>query len=68
MTELLSRPDAWIAFATLTVLELVLGIDNIVFISVLVDKLAVEAASWRAAWACSLRCSCASPSCFCCRG
>jgi predicted tellurium resistance membrane protein TerC len=42
MTELLSDPGAWIAFGTLTVLELVLGIDNIVFISVLVDKLAPE--------------------------
>ncbi len=39
MIELLSNPQMWIAFATLTVLELVLGIDNIVFISVLVDKL-----------------------------
>jgi predicted tellurium resistance membrane protein TerC len=34
----ISRPDAWIAFATLTVLELVLGIDNIVFISILAEK------------------------------
>jgi predicted tellurium resistance membrane protein TerC len=40
--ELLTDPQAWIAFATLTVLELVLGIDNIVFISVLVDKLSPE--------------------------
>ena len=39
MIELLSDPQAWIAFATLTALELVLGIDNIVFISILVDKL-----------------------------
>jgi predicted tellurium resistance membrane protein TerC len=39
MTELLSNPQAWIAFATLTALELVLGIDNIIFISILVDKL-----------------------------
>ncbi len=39
MIELLSNPQAWIAFATLTALELVLGIDNIVFISILVDKL-----------------------------
>ena len=38
--ELLSDPQAWIAFATLTVLELVLGIDNIVFISILAGKLA----------------------------
>jgi predicted tellurium resistance membrane protein TerC len=37
--ELLLNPQAWIAFATLTALELVLGIDNIIFISILVDKL-----------------------------
>src|SRR6266568_3410350 len=37
--ELLSDPHAWIAFFTLTALELVLGIDNIIFISILVDKL-----------------------------
>ena len=37
--ELLTSPEAWIAFATLTMLELVLGIDNIIFISILVDKL-----------------------------
>jgi predicted tellurium resistance membrane protein TerC len=39
MTALLLDPQAWIAFATLTALELVLGIDNIIFISILVDKL-----------------------------
>ena len=39
MTELLSDPQVWIAFLTLTALELVLGIDNIIFISILVDKL-----------------------------
>jgi predicted tellurium resistance membrane protein TerC len=32
-------PAAWIAFLTLTSLELVLGIDNLIFISILVDKL-----------------------------
>ena len=37
--ELLLDPQAWIAFVTLTALELVLGIDNIVFISILVDRL-----------------------------
>ncbi|MDH3321165.1 MAG: TerC family protein, partial [Betaproteobacteria bacterium] len=36
---LLLDPQAWIAFATLTALELVLGIDNIIFISILVEKL-----------------------------
>jgi predicted tellurium resistance membrane protein TerC len=40
--ELLTSPEAWIAFATLTMLELVLGIDNIIFISILVDKLPPE--------------------------
>ena len=40
--ELLTDPQAWIAFATLTALELVLGIDNIIFISILVDKLPRE--------------------------
>lgn len=39
MIELLTNPQAWIAFATLTALELVLGIDNVIFISILVDRL-----------------------------
>jgi predicted tellurium resistance membrane protein TerC len=39
MLELLTDPQVWLAFATLTALELVLGIDNIIFISILVDKL-----------------------------
>jgi len=39
MHELLADPQTWIAFATLTALELVLGIDNVIFISILVDKL-----------------------------
>ena len=42
MLELLTDPQAWIAFGTLTALELVLGIDNIIFISILVDKLPPE--------------------------
>jgi predicted tellurium resistance membrane protein TerC len=42
MLELLSDPQAWIALLTLTALELVLGIDNIIFIAILVDKLPVE--------------------------
>ena len=37
--DLLTSPEAWIAFVSLTVLEVVLGIDNIVFISVLSSKL-----------------------------
>jgi predicted tellurium resistance membrane protein TerC len=39
MLDLILQPQAWIAFLTLTALELVLGIDNIIFISILVDKL-----------------------------
>jgi predicted tellurium resistance membrane protein TerC len=37
--EFLADPQVWIAFATLTVLELVLGIDNVIFISILAGKL-----------------------------
>ena len=37
--ELLSDPQAWLAFGTLTALEIVLGIDNIIFISILVGRL-----------------------------
>jgi predicted tellurium resistance membrane protein TerC len=40
--EWLSDPAVWIAFATLTVLELVLGIDNVIFISILSGKLPAE--------------------------
>ena len=42
MLELLANPATWIAFLTLTGLELVLGIDNVIFISILVDKLPVD--------------------------
>jgi len=42
MIELLSQPSTWSAFFTLTLLELVLGIDNIVFITILADKLPEE--------------------------
>jgi predicted tellurium resistance membrane protein TerC len=37
--ELLFDPAVWLAFATLTALEIVLGIDNIIFISILVGRL-----------------------------
>lgn len=39
MIELLSDPHVWVAFATLTALEIVLGIDNIIFIAILVRRL-----------------------------
>jgi len=39
MIELMLDPANWLALLTLTALELVLGIDNVIFISILVDKL-----------------------------
>ena len=42
MIELLTDPHAWIAFITLSALEIVLGIDNIIFISILVSRLPPE--------------------------
>jgi predicted tellurium resistance membrane protein TerC len=39
MFEWLVSPEAWIALATLTALEIVLGVDNIIFISILVGRL-----------------------------
>ena len=39
MLELLTDPNAWLALVTLSALEIVLGIDNVVFISVLVSRL-----------------------------
>jgi predicted tellurium resistance membrane protein TerC len=35
----ITSPEAWISLATLTALEIVLGVDNIIFISILVDRL-----------------------------
>jgi predicted tellurium resistance membrane protein TerC len=40
--DLLTNPEIWIALLTLTALEIVLGIDNIVFISILANKLPVD--------------------------
>ena len=37
--EWLTDPQAWIALVTLTALEIVLGVDNIIFISILVGRL-----------------------------
>src|SRR5499427_9722955 len=39
VVSLLTDPNAWLALATLAVLEIVLGIDNLVFISVLTSRL-----------------------------
>jgi predicted tellurium resistance membrane protein TerC len=44
MIELLTDPQAWAALAALTALEIVLGIDNVIFISILVSRLPEEKA------------------------
>ena len=63
MFEWLMDPSAWMALATLTLLEIVLGIDNIIFISILVSKLPPNSDNelvcwvWRAPWSLGF-CSC----------
>jgi predicted tellurium resistance membrane protein TerC len=42
MLDWLTNPDAWLSLVTLTVLEIVLGVDNIIFISILSGKLPAE--------------------------
>lgn len=42
MIELLTSPEAWVSFAFLTVMEVVLGIDNIVFLTILTGRLPRE--------------------------
>lgn len=37
--EIFTNPEAWLSLVTLTLLEIVLGIDNVIFISILADKL-----------------------------
>jgi predicted tellurium resistance membrane protein TerC len=40
--EWIAQPETWIAFITLVILELVLGVDNVIFISILAGKLPAE--------------------------
>ena len=42
MFEWINSPEAWIALLTLTILEIVLGIDNIIFIAILSDRVKEE--------------------------
>ena len=39
MIELLTSPEAWAALLTLTALEIVLGVDNVIFLSVVVARI-----------------------------
>ena len=58
----LTNPETWVALFTLTVLEIVLGIDNVIFISILVQRLPAETATapgwsaWASRWACGSCC------------
>ena len=56
--EWIAQPEAWIALLTLTALEIVLGIDNIIFLSILVGRL--PPASWASAspWVPASPCCC----------
>ncbi len=42
MLELLSTPEVWVSFSVLVALEIVLGIDNIIFLSILVGRLPAD--------------------------
>jgi predicted tellurium resistance membrane protein TerC len=42
MLELLQSPEVWVSFATLAALEIVLGVDNIIFIAILAGRLPVD--------------------------
>jgi predicted tellurium resistance membrane protein TerC len=42
MVDLLASPEAWVSFATLAALEIVLGVDNIIFIAILAGRLPAE--------------------------
>jgi predicted tellurium resistance membrane protein TerC len=44
MIDLLTSPEAWAALLTLTALEIVLGIDNVIFLSVIVSRIPQEQA------------------------
>jgi predicted tellurium resistance membrane protein TerC len=52
--EILLEPSAWIALLTLTFLEIVLGIDNIIFISIVSNKLPVEKQQKARTWGLAL--------------
>ena len=60
--EWLTDPTVWVGLLTLVVLEIVLGIDNLIFIAILADKLPPGSATARASsgfpspWSCASAC------------
>lgn len=55
MFDWMASPEAWAALATLTALEIVLGIDNIIFLTILVGRLRRNSATQRGCWGSGLR-------------
>ena len=53
MIELLSSPEVWLSLATLTALEIVLGVDNMIFIAILAGRLPVAQRERREQRTCS---------------
>ena len=62
--EVFLDPDAWIALLTLTFLEIVLGIDNIIFISIVTGKLPEEDRKKEPELVCFWPCLCESLCCW----
>lgn len=58
MFEWLIDPHAWMALATLTILEIILGIDNIIFLALVVSKLPPISKMQHAERGYSQQCSC----------
>lgn len=67
MFEWIMDPNAWLALGTLTILEIVLGIDNIIFLSLVVAKLPkrnrtkLAGSGWPPPCLCAWRCWLPSP-------
>jgi predicted tellurium resistance membrane protein TerC len=40
--ELITSPEAWISLLTLTLLEIVLGIDNVIFVSIILNRVKAD--------------------------
>ena len=55
--EWMSDPSAWVGLATLVILEIVLGIDNLVFIAILAEKLPPEQRNFGYVINCESKCA-----------
>ena len=56
LQQIVSDPNAWVGLLTLTILEIVLGIDNLVFISIAVSKLPPDRRPWARKFGLALAC------------